>query len=354
MAIRPRMARVVNPAAHLCRWHQDFGFPDDWLHINSLDLEAQGVARKTDGKVVFVDGALPFEWVTAQVNRKKEQLGGCYPDGHAPRIVTARHTGLPALWLARRGVWRLQDAAPGCHRAGGHETTCAGRQPVAPGQSQARYVVAAHTGPHMGLPLPGPAVGAPCHQKRRGADRVSTSARAATWPTCRYAPCCRPMSAPCCCHCAALIAGMDARDTCPQIELACGDDVTALVLRHLDPLSAKPTKTACAAFVSGPPQRAMVVATQRPRHGSTARPPRHRTVCHRWSWRMSCQTLASACPSSRPTSPRSTPTSTACWSAVHCDCWMRRSHERVIDWFCGLGNFTLPIATQAGQRSAGH
>ena len=24
-------------------------------------------------------------------------------------------------------------------------------------------------------------------------------------------------------------------------------------------------------------------------------------------------------------------------------------HERVIDWFCGLGNFTLPLATQAAQ-----
>ena len=24
-----------------------------------------------------------------------------------------------------------------------------------------------------------------------------------------------------------------------------------------------------------------------------------------------------------------------------------QTHERVVDWFCGLGNFTLPLATQA-------
>ena len=35
-----------------------------------------------------------------------------------------------------------------------------------------------------------------------------------------------------------LIGGMDQRDRLPQIELAVGDDVTALVLRHLEPLSA--------------------------------------------------------------------------------------------------------------------
>ena len=34
-----------------------------------------------------------------------------------------------------------------------------------------------------------------------------------------------------------LVADMDARDTCPQIELACGDHVTALVLRHLEQLT---------------------------------------------------------------------------------------------------------------------
>jgi len=35
----------------------------------------------------------------------------------------------------------------------------------------------------------------------------------------------------------ALITNMDAIETIPQIELACGDAVIALVLRHMEPLS---------------------------------------------------------------------------------------------------------------------
>src|SRR6187402_1636306 len=45
--------------------------PDGWLRVKSLDLEAQGVAHKPDGKVVFIDGALPFEVVSANIHRSK-------------------------------------------------------------------------------------------------------------------------------------------------------------------------------------------------------------------------------------------------------------------------------------------
>ena len=43
---------------------------DKSLLIESMDLEAQGIAHRPDGKVVFVEGALPFERVTVNVHRK--------------------------------------------------------------------------------------------------------------------------------------------------------------------------------------------------------------------------------------------------------------------------------------------
>ena len=49
----------------------DRALPDGWLRVKSLDLEAQGVAHKPDGKVVFIDGALPFEVVSANIHRSK-------------------------------------------------------------------------------------------------------------------------------------------------------------------------------------------------------------------------------------------------------------------------------------------
>ena len=48
--------------------------PEGWLEVLSMDMDAQGVARKPDGKVVFIEGALPFERVTANINRKKSSF----------------------------------------------------------------------------------------------------------------------------------------------------------------------------------------------------------------------------------------------------------------------------------------
>ena len=137
-----------------------------------------------------------------------------------------------------------------------------------------------------------------------------------------------------------LIYGMDARETCPQIELACGDDVTALVLRHLEPLSeddlarlrafgaqhgvqwwlqAKGPDTVKLLDEGGP-----LLAYGLPDFGITmpfkptdftqVNPHINRVLVSRALRLLGAQ-----------------------------------KHERVIDWFCGLGNFTLPIATQASE-----
>jgi 23S rRNA (uracil1939-C5)-methyltransferase len=39
--------------------------------VDAIDIEAQGVARRPEGKVVFIDGALPGETVSAAVTRRK-------------------------------------------------------------------------------------------------------------------------------------------------------------------------------------------------------------------------------------------------------------------------------------------
>ena len=44
---------------------------DEWLSVESLDLEAQGVAHDAEGKVVFIADALPGERVRVTVQRRK-------------------------------------------------------------------------------------------------------------------------------------------------------------------------------------------------------------------------------------------------------------------------------------------
>ncbi len=155
--------------------------PDGWLAVESMDIDAQGIARRPDGKVVFIEGALPFEVVSANVHRKKNQLGSRRGHRGSPRVLAARAPRLSTFRFAHRRLRRLQDAAPARNRPGGGQAAGAGRQPLAPGQGEARNDAAAHRRPGLGLPLPSAPVGAPCAQKGRGADRFSRAQE----PLCR-------------------------------------------------------------------------------------------------------------------------------------------------------------------------
>ncbi|NDF45531.1 MAG: 23S rRNA (uracil(1939)-C(5))-methyltransferase RlmD, partial [Betaproteobacteria bacterium] len=137
----------------------------------------------------------------------------------------------------------------------------------------------------------------------------------------------------------ALIANLQARDTCPQIEVACGDDVTALVLRHLEPLSESDLQ-----------QLKTFAATHKVQWWLQSKGPD--TV--RLMDANDPEQLAYDLPDfgiHMPFKPTDFTQVNPYINRVLVSRALRlldvQPHERVIDWFCGLGNFTLPLATQA-------
>ena len=104
---------------------------------------------------------------------QQKQLGSGHAHAHPQRIVAAGGTALPALWLACRRLRRLQNAASASGRPSRHQAARAGGQLLAFGQMPPANHAAPHSRPGMGLPLARTAIGAPCGEKRRGADWLS-------------------------------------------------------------------------------------------------------------------------------------------------------------------------------------
>jgi 23S rRNA (uracil1939-C5)-methyltransferase len=139
----------------------------------------------------------------------------------------------------------------------------------------------------------------------------------------------------------AMIFAMDAKETCPQIELACGDRVTALVLRHLEPLS-EGDLAKLRAFAAEHPGVQWWLQSKGPDTVKLLDPDGEQ--------------LAYALPEfgiTMPFRPTDFTQVNPHINRVLVERAVRlldpRRDERVIDWFCGLGNFTLPLATRAGQ-----
>ncbi len=311
----------------------------DWLEVESLDLEAQGVAHRADGKVVFIDGALPGERVQVSVSRKKNQ----WEQGQMSA-------------LARESAQRVR---PGCPHFGLHAGACGGCKmqhlhPAAQVAIKQRVLEdnlwhLAKVRPERILrPIEGPAWGYRDRARlsvrfvaKKGTVLIGFHERRSSYvadmTVCPVLP---PRVSAMLLPLRGLIGTMDQRDRLPQIELAVGDEVTALVLRHLEPLSAadagrlrdfgaahgvqwwlqpKGPDTVHPLDAGGP-----VLAYRLPEFGITMpfRPTDFTQVnahINRVLVQRAVQLLAP------------------------------QPHERVIDWFCGLGNFTLPLATRARQ-----
>ena len=307
--------------------------PEGWLRIESLDLEAQGVAHDASGKVVFVEDALPGEEVRVRVHRSKTSW--------AQGSMKA---------LRRESAQRVRPRCP-------HFGVCGGCRmqhlhPAAQVATKQRALEDAlwHLGkvrPERVLrPLEGPSWNyrqrarlSVRHVVKKGTVLVGFHERKSSFVadirSCDVLP--RHVS-DLLLPLRALVAGMEARDRLPQIELAAGDAVTVLVLRHLEPLSAadlellrsfaqahgvqwwlqpKGPDTAHALDPGGAP-----LDYELPEFG--LRMPFRPTDFTQVNQAINQALVSRAVRLLDP-----------------------QRDERVIDWFCGLGNFSLPLATRA-------
>jgi 23S rRNA (uracil1939-C5)-methyltransferase len=310
---------------------------DEWLEVESLDLEAQGVAHNAEGKVVFIEGALPGERVQVQVHRRKNNW--------EQASVTA---------LARESAQRVR---PACPHFGLHAGACGGckMQHLHPA---AQVAVKQRTLEdnlwHLGKvkpeqvlrPIEGPAWGYRYRARlsvryvaKKGTVLVGFHERKSRYIAdmreCHVLP---PAVSALLMPLRELVMAMDARETLPQLELAMGDTVLALVLRHLEPLA--------------PGDLARLRAFGASHGVQWWLQPKGPDSVHRLN--EDGPPLAYALPEYGVEMPFKPTDFTQVNPQINRVLVQRavrlldvRPHERVIDWFCGLGNFTLPLATQA-------
>lgn len=312
--------------------------PGEWLDVESIDLDGQGVAHDAQGKVVFIEGALIGERVLARVHRSK--------DAWEQGVVQA---------ISHESPSRVH---PRCLHFGLHAGACGGckmQHLDATAQMAVKQRALEDALWHLGRvraevvlrPIEGMAWGyrdrarlSVRHVVKKGKVLVGFHERKSSYIAdmgrCDIlAPAVSRLLMPL----RELVMGMDARDRLPQIEVAVGDAAVVLVLRHLIPLSDDDV------------HRLKVFAAA---HGVT--------------WWLQAKGPDSAMPLDASTSPplryrlpefgvelAFRPTDFTQVNHRVNELLVYRAlqlmalepHEQVIDWFCGLGNFTLPMATRA-------
>ncbi|MCU0775613.1 MAG: 23S rRNA (uracil(1939)-C(5))-methyltransferase RlmD [Ideonella sp.] len=308
---------------------------ESWLRIDSLDLEGQGVGRTAEGKVVFVDGALAGETVRVRTTRRK-------PQWEQAELLEVR----------RESPLRVRPPCPHFGTCGG----CKVQHLHTVGQVAVKQRALEDALWHVGKvrpervlrPLTGPDTGyrhrarlTVRHVVRKGTVLVGFHERKSSYvadmTSCAVLPAhVSALLVPL----RALIGAMAARDRLPQIEVAVGDRQVALVLRHLVPLVDE-DRARLREFAA----RHGVTWWLQPQGPDSAEPMDPGAPPLAYSLPEFGLTMAF-----RPTD------FTQVNHAINRALVQRAVREldpqpddRVADWFCGLGNFTLPIATRAGR-----
>ena len=308
--------------------------PDgEWLSVESLDLEGQGIAHRADGKVVFIEGALPGEQVQVQVRRRKKQW-------EQAEMITMRAES-------------SQRVSPRCHYFG----ICGGckmQHLDAGSQLSAKQRALEDALWHLGKvrplqvlrPIDGPAWGYRYRARLsvRYVEKKSKvlvgfherqSSYVADMGSCEVLP---PRVSALLVPLANLVEGMDQRSRLPQIEVAVGDRTIALVLRHLEPLT--------------PSDRLRLVDFAATHSVQWWLQPEGPSTVHRLD--DSGDALTYQLPEFGITIAFKPTDFTQVNHAINrvlvgqaLQLLDLQANERAIDWFCGLGNFSLPMATRA-------
>ena len=312
------------------------------LLIESLDLDAQGIAHKADGKVVFIEGALPFELVNVNVHRKKNNW----------ELGTLSH-------IHKESSQRVK---PQCIYFGLHSNACGGckMQHLNPSaQVAVKQRVIEDNLWHLGKVKPEfilrPIHGLDWHYRYRARLSVRyvrkkakvligfherKSSYVADMSSCEVLPVkvsqlLLPLRA--------LIESLEAREDCPQLELACTKTTIAFVLRHMHPLS---------------PHDLELLKRFATAHGVQwwlqSKGPESVKLMDAEGVDSESQMLSYELPDFdivmkfRPTDfTQVNPFINEVMVSKAVSLLDISKTDRIIDLFCGLGNFTLPIATLA-------
>ncbi len=301
------------------------------VDVERLSHEGRGVAH-VDGKIVFIDGALPGE----QVVFSYTQRHGRYDEGTALEILRASPDRItpPCAHAERCGGCSLQHLSPEAQLA--HKQAVLLEQLLHQAGISPGRVLAPVTGPLWGYRRRARLSARYVHKRQEVliGFREKTSHFVADIKRCETLV---PAVGTHLEALRALLSGLSCAQQIPQVEVAAGDDEVALIVRHLVPLTdddlARLRAFAAASGLRLYAQPGSIESLQR-LDGPEA-PLRYRVADVDIEFQPGDFVQVNAAVNATVV-----PLALGLLEAG--------ASDTVLDLFCGLGNFTLPLARQAG------